>query len=114
MEDCRIDTPVALAGLVTWQPGAVVSRTLAKSRAGTVTVFAFDAGEGLSEHVAPFDALLVLLEGRARVRVGGVEHPVGAGEVLRLPAHVPHAVAADGRFKMLLVMLRDADPAPRT
>ena len=111
MDASRIDTPVPLVGLLAWQPGAIVSQTLAKSRAGTVTVFAFDEGEGLSEHAAPFDALLFLLEGRARVRVGGVEHAVGAGDVLRLPANVPHAVAAVERFKMLLVMIRDPEPA---
>jgi quercetin dioxygenase-like cupin family protein len=106
-----LDRPAALAGLVDYQPGAVVSQTLVKAKTGTVTVFAFDTGEGLSEHVAPFDALLYAIEGRAAVRVGDNEHAMSAGEILRLPAGVPHAVQTADRFKMLLVMIRE--PAPR-
>lgn len=105
----RIDEPVALADLVSYQAGSVVSQTLVKARTGTVTVFAFDVGEGLSEHRAPFDALLFMVEGRAIVRIGSTDHAMSGGQILRLPAGVPHAVEAVDRFKMLLTMIRDRE-----
>jgi quercetin dioxygenase-like cupin family protein len=95
-----------LAGLVAYGDGAVVSRTLMKSKAGTVTLFAFDADQGLSEHTAPFDALVQVLDGRGEFTVGGKAHEVGSAEVILMPANIPHAVRALGRFKMLLTMLR--------
>ena len=95
-----------LADLVGYEPGSVVSRALIKKDAGTVTLFAFDRGEGLSEHTAPYDALLYLLEGEAEVRIAADMHRVRAGDILTLPAGVPHAVQAPSRFKMLLVMIR--------
>jgi quercetin dioxygenase-like cupin family protein len=95
-----------LAALVAYSEGAVVSRTLLKSKAGTVTLFAFDADQGLSEHAAPFDALVQVLDGRGEFTVGGQLHEVGSGEALLMPANIPHAVRAPGRFKMLLIMLR--------
>ena len=98
--------PAGLTGLVDYQEGAVVSRTLVKKEKGTVTLFAFDAGQGLSEHVAPFDALVHVLEGRAEVTLGGTPRAVAAGEVLLMPAGVPHALAAEVRFRMLLTMIR--------
>lgn len=97
-----------LVDLVTYSPGAVVSRALVKRPAGTVTLFAFDAGEGLSEHTAPFDALLHVVEGRAVVTIAGRESAMAAGDIVELPARIPHAVRAVERFKMLLVMIRDA------
>jgi quercetin dioxygenase-like cupin family protein len=99
--------PVALLGLLDYQPGAVVSRMLVFTRAGTITIFAFDEGEGLSEHTAPFDAIVTVLEGTARVTIGGEESDVGAGEVIIMPAKVPHAVYAATRFKMVLVMIHE-------
>jgi quercetin dioxygenase-like cupin family protein len=110
------DNPDELSGvlplgrLVDYQSGAVVSRTLVKRPTGTVTAFAFDAGEGLSEHTAPFDALVVAIDGEAEIAIAGAPHRVRAGELLRLPAHQPHAVRATARFKMLLVMIRDVRP----
>jgi quercetin dioxygenase-like cupin family protein len=98
--------PAALASLVAFQPGSVVSRTLVKKEKGTVTLFAFDAGQGLSEHTAPFDALVHVLEGEAEVVLGGRAHRVGAGEALLLPADVSHALMAIRPFKMLLTMVR--------
>jgi quercetin dioxygenase-like cupin family protein len=92
---------------VEYQAGSVVSRTLVKKPTGTVTAFAFDAGEGLSEHTAPFDALVVGVDGEAEIRIDQVPHTVGAGQLLVLPAGHPHAVRARGRFKMLLVMIRE-------
>lgn len=97
---------VVASALVAYQPGTVVSRTLVNKPAGTVTVFAFDAGEGLSEHTAPFDALVMDLEGEADVSIAGTPHRLGAGQLLKLPAGQPHAVKAVTPFKMLLVMIK--------
>lgn len=95
-----------LASLVDYQPGAVVSRTLADTGDVTATVFAFDDGERLSEHTAPHDAILQVVDGTAVVTVDGDEHEVDAGETLVLPADEPHAVDAAGQFKMFLTMIR--------
>jgi quercetin dioxygenase-like cupin family protein len=97
---------MALTTLVDYQPGAVVSRTLVKKETGTVTAFAFDAGEGLSEHTAPYDALVLVVDGESEISIGGVPHRVSAGHLLRLPAGRPHALKAVTRFKMLLIMIR--------
>jgi quercetin dioxygenase-like cupin family protein len=97
---------VAQSGLVEYQSGSVVSRTLLKKPAGTVTAFAFDVGEGLSEHTAPYDALVLGVDGEAEISIAGVAHRVSAGQLLALPAGRPHAVKAMTRFKMLLVMIR--------
>ncbi len=98
---------VPLLGLVDYQPGAVVSRMIVFKRAGTITLFAFDEGEGLSEHTAPYDAIATVLEGTARVTIGGEESDVGAGEVIVMPAKVPHALHAVTRFRMELVMIHE-------
>jgi len=102
----ELEGVIAMAALVEYQPGAVVSRTLVKKSAGTVTAFAFDAGEGLSEHTAPYDALVLMIEGDAEISIAGTAHAVGAGTLLRLPANQPHAVKALTRIKMMLVMIR--------
>ena len=99
-------TPTRLEELLDYGPGAVVSRTLAKSKAGTLTVFAFDQGEELSEHTAPFDAYVQVLEGRAELLIGGESRLPETGETVLMPANVPHAVKAVERFKMLLIMIR--------
>jgi quercetin dioxygenase-like cupin family protein len=95
-----------LKGMLEYQDKSVVSRMLAKNSGGSVTLFAFDAGEGLSEHTAPFDALVVGVDGQAEIPVGGRPFTLRAGESLLLPAGIPHAVNPVGRFKMLLVMIR--------
>jgi quercetin dioxygenase-like cupin family protein len=97
---------VSASALVTYQVGTVVSRTLVRKPAGTVTAFAFDAGEGLSEHTAPFDALALNLEGEAEISIAGTAHHLSAGQLLKLPAGMPHAVKAVTPFKMLLVMIK--------
>ena len=97
---------VELASLVEVQPGAVVSREVISKPQGTVSVFAFDQGEGLSEHTAPFDALVYALEGSVRVTIGGEPHEVQGGEMIIMPANVPHALAALTPFKMMLVLIR--------
>jgi quercetin dioxygenase-like cupin family protein len=98
--------PAGIAGFVNYQDGAVVSREIVKKPAGNVTLFAFDAGEGLSEHTAPFDALVQVLEGEAEIMVSGRSHRVLGGEMILLPAGSPHALKAVRRFKMLLTMIR--------
>lgn len=95
-----------LAALVEVQPGAVVSREVVSRSAGTVTLFAFDAGQGLSEHTAPYDALVYALEGAVEITIAGTPYTVQAGEMLIMPAHEPHALQALTPFKMLLVMIR--------
>ena len=92
-------------GLVDYQECSVVSRMVTNKKAGTVTVFAFDAGEGLSEHSAPFDALVIGLEGEAEIPIGGEPHIVKEGDMLIMPANVPHAVNPITKFKMLLVLI---------
>jgi quercetin dioxygenase-like cupin family protein len=98
--------PVPQPDLVALQPGAVVSRTLVKAAGGTVTAFAFDTGESLSEHSAPFDALVFGVEGTAEVTIAGLPHRVSAGDILLLPANLPHALRAATPFKMILVMIK--------
>lgn len=100
-------TPCDLAGLVEYAPGSVVSRTVADAKAGTVTVFAFAEDQGLSEHSAPFDALVNVIEGEGEFTVGGETHRVTAGQILRMPAEVPHSVRAAKPFKMMLIMIRE-------
>jgi quercetin dioxygenase-like cupin family protein len=95
-----------LAGLVEYQEGSVVSRTLIDKPTGTVTLFAFDAGQGLSEHTAPFDAMVNVVDGEAEVVIDGQPHAVGSGEMVIMPADHPHALRAHQRFKMLLVLVR--------
>jgi quercetin dioxygenase-like cupin family protein len=100
------DRAVDLLEAVQYAEGAIVSRTLLDGPAGTITLFAFDAGQGLSEHTAPFDALVQVLDGEAELTIGGRSVRAEAGQAVRMPAGVPHAVAAPTRFKMLLTMLR--------
>ena len=96
----------ALSELLQYQNGAIVSRVLLKNKGGTVTAFAFDAGEGLSEHTAPFDALVIVTDGDAEIQIAGDTYHVGQGETILLPANRPHAVKAVAKFKMLLIMIR--------
>jgi quercetin dioxygenase-like cupin family protein len=95
-----------LAGQVAYQEGSIVSRTVIDKKSGTVTLFAFAQGQGLSEHTAPFDALVYVLDGEAEVSISGTWHDVKAGEMLIMPAGQPHALRAQKPFKMLLVMIR--------
>lgn len=95
-----------LADQVAYQEGAVVSKTLIDKTVGTVTLFAFDEGQGLSEHTAPYDAMVSILDGEAEITIEGTPHPVTAGELIIMPANRPHAVKAVSRFKMMLVMIR--------
>ena len=95
-----------LAELLDYVPGSVVSRTLIKRPVGTVTLFSFDKGQGLSEHTAPVDALVQVLDGQAELTIGGELVKAGAGETVLMPADVPHSLHAPEPFKMLLTMIR--------
>lgn len=99
-------TVVSAAGLIAYQDGAVVSRELMRTPGGTVSVFAFDAGEGLSEHTAPFDAMVHVVDGEAEVTIAGKAHRLRSGEMILMPAGAPHALSAVTRFKMVLTMIR--------
>lgn len=98
-----------LCGLVDYQPGSIASRMLVFKKAGTITLFAFDEGEGLPEHTAPYDAVLTVLEGTARVTIRNRAYTLGPGQVIVLPASVPHAVQAVTRFRMELVMIHERE-----
>jgi len=95
-----------ITSLADYQDGSIVSRALLNKEGGSVTLFAFDQGQELSEHTTPHDALVLLIDGEAEIRIGGTPHRLKQGEVLLLPAGIPHAVKATARFRMLLAMLR--------
>ncbi len=95
-----------LKGMVDYQSGSVVSREVISQKTGTVTVFAFADGQGLSEHTAPFDALVAGLDGEAEIFIAGEPNRVAAGDMIIMPAGIPHALKAAGNFKMLLVMIK--------
>ena len=103
-------TPVSqvlpIADLISYQEGAVVSRQIVKAETGNVTLFAFDLGQELSEHTAPFDALVHVLDGEVEIRISGKPFTLKAGEAIVMPANEPHAVRALKKFKMLLTMIR--------
>lgn len=92
--------------LIQYAENSIVSRTVVDADQGTLTLFAFDEGQGLSEHSTPFDAFVVVLDGEAELTIGGRQVKAGAGEMVLMPADVPHAVRAPARFKMMLVMIR--------
>ena len=100
--------PFHLADYVDYAEGSVVSKILLKKDIGNITLFSFDSGQGLSEHTAPFDAVVQILDGRAEITIGSETHEVRGGEMIIMPANVPHALHALERFKMLLVMIRGA------
>ncbi len=104
--DELIGKAIRMDGLVDYQDGSIVSREIIKNDKGTVTVFAFDAGQGLSEHTAPFDAIVYVLDGEAKVLIDNDINLVNQGEMIIMPANKPHALEASQRFKMLLIMVR--------
>ncbi len=87
--------------------GGVVSKQFVKNKGGNITIFAFDQGQGLSEHTAPFDAIVQIIEGKAEVSIEGKKHAVNEGEIINMPANIPHALHAVEAFKMCLIMLKD-------
>lgn len=104
-EDIR-GRALALASLADYQSGAVVSRTLIDKKIGTITIFSFDQGQGLSEHTAPYDAFVYIVDGVAEITISGKPLAARAGEIVIMPANQPHSLRAVERFKMLLVMIR--------
>jgi quercetin dioxygenase-like cupin family protein len=97
---------INLAGLLDYQADSVVSREIINKKTGTVTLFAFAQGQGLSEHTAPFDALVYILDGAAKITISGKDHKLSAGEMIIMPANEPHALMALEKFKMMLVMIK--------
>ncbi len=95
-----------LKDAIEYSKDAIVSKTILDKKTGTLTLFAFAAGQALSEHTAPFDALIQVLDGQAQIKIGGKAHKVSAGEIVLMPANIPHAVKAVRKFKMLLTMIR--------
>jgi quercetin dioxygenase-like cupin family protein len=102
----EVEQPAKFSDLIAYQEGSVVSRTIIDKKAGTVTLFAFDESQGLSEHTAPFDALVHILDGEAEVTISGKPHLLKKGEMMIMPANQPHALKAIARFKMVLTMVR--------
>lgn len=105
-KETLIGRALAMNNLAGYQEGTVVSRTLIDKPVGTITVFAFDEGQGLSEHTAPYDAFVQILDGEAEITIAGEPHRVSAGQMIIMPANRPHALKGIKSFKMLLVMIR--------
>ena len=105
MENLK-EKAIKLADLVDYQEGSIVSRTIIDKKTGTITLFAFDKEQGLSQHTAPFDALIYLLEGEAEITITGKPYHLKEGEMIIMPANEPHAVKATQKFKMILSMIR--------
>lgn len=99
-------TPFNIAERVVYAPGSIVSQQLTYNPAGNITLFAFDEGQLLSEHTAPFDAIVEILDGEAQITVNGEKFTVKTGEMLVMPANIPHALYAEKRFKMILTMIK--------
>lgn len=106
LEAC-LGKPQQLKTLVEYAGDSIVSKTILDTSAGTITLFAFDKGQSLSEHTAPYDAVVQVVEGQAQLTIAGQEIAAAAGELIVMPANVPHNVSAAERFKMLLIMIRD-------
>lgn len=100
---------LSLKDLVAYQEGTIASRMIINKKAGNITLFAFDKGEGLSEHTAPFDAVLTVLDGEAETTIGGTSFRLKEGETIIMPANIPHAVSAITRFRMMLTMIREQE-----
>lgn len=98
--------PLNINQTIQFQEGSVVSKEIVNKSTGTITLFAFDKGQGLSEHTAPYDALVIIAEGVAEITVSGVKHKVKTGEMLLMPAHAPHELMAIKPFKMILIMIK--------
>lgn len=105
MED--FNKPFAIKNTINYAEGAIVSKTIIKKPAGTITLFAFDVGEELSEHATPYDALIQVYDGEAQITIGGIPHTVSKSQSIIMPANIPHAVKAKERFKMMLTMIKN-------
>lgn len=105
LKNIEFEKPLELGSLVEYQTGQVVSRTLAQNNAHSITLFAFDENEEISSHSSGGDAVVTILEGKAKITIGDTDYALTAGQTIVMPAGIPHAVAADGRFKMHLIVL---------
>jgi len=101
-----VAAPMIIKRLVAYQDGTIVSRTLLNQNAGSVTLFAFDEGQELSEHTAPYDALVIVIDGRADITISGEHFRVEEGQTIKMPANRPHSLKASTKFMMLLIMIR--------
>ena len=101
-----IGTPFNLADYVIYADDSVISKTLLDKGIGNITLFSFDKGQGLSEHTSPFDAVVYILDGNAQITIGGEDNQVKSGDMIIMPANIPHALHAEEQFKMLLIMIR--------
>lgn len=106
MTESLVGRAIDLKELIAYQDGSVVSKTLNDKKVGTITLFAFDEGQGLSEHTAPYDAFVEIVDGEADITIAGTDHRVKEGQFIIMPANQPHALRAVTPFKMLLVMIR--------
>jgi quercetin dioxygenase-like cupin family protein len=106
MEDSMTQQVSNMKDMVTYQDGSIVSKEIIKKATGTVTIFAFGQGQGLSEHTAPFDALVQIVDGEAEIIIAGESHHLKEGEIITMPAGKPHALKALQKFKMMLVMVK--------
>jgi quercetin dioxygenase-like cupin family protein len=106
VSNAGLSQPLKMADLIAYQKGSVVSRTIIDKKTGTVTLFSFDKGEGLSEHTAPYDALVYILDGEVEAIVAGKSSLLKVGDMLVMPANKPHSLRATEPFKMLLIMIR--------
>lgn len=97
---------IELAEAIDYQEDSIVSREITKKRSGTVTIFAFDKGQGLSEHTAPFDAIVLVIEGKVEIKISGKSHKLSGGQLIVMPANRPHSLNALEKFKMMLVMIK--------
>ncbi|MCX6615829.1 MAG: cupin domain-containing protein [Acidobacteria bacterium] len=110
MQEATVELGVLkLAELTSYQQGSIVSRQIISRKTGTVTLFAFEQGQELSEHTAPYDALVYVLDGEAHIRIAGRPFVLQPGDMINMPANQPHAVKAEQRFKMLLIMIRSQE-----
>ncbi len=107
MENVKESVAYDLKTMISYAKGATVSKVLTKNKNGNTTLFAFEKGQGLSEHTAPFNATVIILEGRSKVTIAGNPHQLSEGEMIIMPANIPHALEAITSFKMLLIMIKD-------
>lgn len=106
MDQSILQNPLSLEKAISYQEGAVVSREIFKNESGTVTLFAFDKGQGLSPHKTPYDALVYILDGEVTITIGGKENALKKGDIIHMPSNITHELKAVQKFKMLLVMLK--------
>lgn len=108
LQDClaKAQNP---AKMIEYSKDSIVSKTILDKAAGTITLFAFDKGQKLSEHISPYDAVVHVLDGTVQIMIGGKNHNIVSGEIIIMPANVPHSVTAEDKFKMLLIMIRSKD-----